>query len=177
MRTSLIWLATTVVLGVGAFALNVAPESASLKPCVSFNGAHSSIGTPRIEIIRDAAAWKALWVEHRGDRVDTSVYGPEAPVIDFTRYDVIAVFSGEAWNCNGHFVVDVADLAETRRVRFDSHTFQTAGPGGGGVKSRPYGIWVLPRTARPIVLEENVQGLIGHPPVWKERARFEPRTP
>jgi hypothetical protein len=30
------------------------------------------------------------------------------------------------------------------------------------------------RTRKPVVLEENVQGLLGKPPVWKERARLAP---
>jgi len=35
-----------------------------------------------------------------------------------------------------------------------------------------YGMFVLPRTDKPIVLFENVQGLIGEPPIWKEKHRF-----
>jgi hypothetical protein len=31
---------------------------------------------------------------------------------------------------------------------------------------------VLPRSEKPIVLEENVQGLIGGEPIWKVRARL-----
>ncbi len=43
----------------------------------------------------------------------------------------------------------------------------------GADRATPYGMFVFPKTDKPIVLEENVQGTIGAPPVWKERARFE----
>jgi len=46
------------------------------------------------------------------------------------------------------------------------------------VKEKGYfliGFFVIPRTDRSIVLEEDVQNLLGKPPVWKERARFEPK--
>jgi hypothetical protein len=36
-----------------------------------------------------------------------------------------------------------------------------------------YGIWILPRTLNPIVLIENVQGLLGAPPIWEEKHRVE----
>jgi hypothetical protein len=66
----------------------------------------------------------------------------------------------------------VTDEAAQRVVRFDHKSYQTAGPGGGGERVTPFGFFVMPRTAAPIVLEENVQSLIGKPPEWKERARL-----
>lgn len=36
-----------------------------------------------------------------------------------------------------------------------------------------YGLWVLPRNVKPIVLIENVQNMLGEPPIWKEQHRFE----
>ncbi len=35
-----------------------------------------------------------------------------------------------------------------------------------------YGFFVLPRSPKPVVLEENVQSLLGEPPVWREQARL-----
>jgi hypothetical protein len=59
-------------------------------------------------------------------------------------------------------------------VRFEGiyyHAASTAGSGGGGDRVTPYAFIVLRKPAKPIVLEENVQNLIDHPPVWKEVAR------
>jgi hypothetical protein len=47
---------------------------------------------------------------------------------------------------------------------------KTAGPDGGGEQVTVYGFFVLPRSSKTVVLEENVQNYIGGKPVWKERA-------
>ena len=60
--------------------------------------------------------------------------------------------------------------------RFDDRSFQTAGPApeGGRVRARPYGIFVLPRSDKALVLEENIQHLKNEPPKGREVARFKP---
>lgn len=51
-------------------------------------GADSGIAVPRRSVVRDAAAWRALWAAHAG---------PEgtAPPVDFTAQTVAAVFAGQ----------------------------------------------------------------------------------
>jgi hypothetical protein len=145
-----------------------------LKPIVSFIGADSAIADRRLVRIGDADAWRALWTEHRGERASRNAFDdPVAPEIDFDHNIVIANFRGDGWNCHGDFIVSLKERADDVLLRFDSRTFQTAGPDGGGIRVRPYGIWIIPRFDKPIVVEENVQGLIGRPPKWKEQARFE----
>jgi hypothetical protein len=46
------------------------------------------------------------------------------------------------------------------------------GPNGGGVQATVYGFFVLPRSSKTVVLEENVQNYLGQPPEWKERANL-----
>ena len=55
------------------------------------------------------------------------------------------------------------DEPKLLRVRFDHKSYQTSGPDGGGERVQPFGMFVIPRTDKPIVLEENTQGLIGKP--------------
>jgi hypothetical protein len=152
----------------------MAAADGALMPCVSFKGPHSAIRKRRCVRITDRESWEALWKEHRGEALETNKLGrPVIPVIDFDRCMVIAIFRGESWNCNGEYVVSVEDRGRDVLLRFDSHSFQTCGPDGGGVRVEPYGIFVLPRTAKPIVIEENVQGMIGRPPNWKVQWAFE----
>ena len=61
---------------------------------------------------------------------------------------------------------------DARTIRFDDKSYQTEGPNGGGKRVSPFGFFVLPRTELPIVLQQNVQSLIGEPPQWQERARL-----
>jgi len=54
-------------------------------------GVHSGIRSGRQLVVRDSAAWAALWAEHIAGRVSA----PPLPVIDFAREMVIAFFLGE----------------------------------------------------------------------------------
>lgn len=51
-------------------------------------GDGSGIVEPRRTIVRDAAAWRALWAAHAGP-------GSEAPVVDFGSHMVAAAFAGQ----------------------------------------------------------------------------------
>ena len=41
-----------------------------------------------------------------------------------------------------------------------------------GVEVTPYGLFLVGASDKPIVFEDNVQDLIGKPPVWKESFRL-----
>ena len=144
------------------------------RPYVSFGGHYSLITERQFVRITTAEQWQKLWDRHRGEDIPRNALGWSAiPQVDFDTCLVVAFFRGNAWNTNGEFVVEMADRHDAVRIRFDSSTFQTAGPDGGGVRVTPFGMWVIPRTGKAIVIEENVQGLIGREPKWKEQHRFE----
>jgi hypothetical protein len=148
-------------------------EPSAFDPLVSLHGARSSVAKLRYERITTKKDWDKLWSEHTaGSGAKNHVVHSSTPTIDFKRCMVVAVFSGPAWNCDGHYVKSTSDEGSFLRMRFDSYTYQTAGPDGGGQRVRPFGIWVLPRSVKAIILEENTQGLIGKPPIWKERKRW-----
>ena len=115
---------------------------------------------------------------------DTHYNIHQVPTIDFDRCMVIAVFRGAGWNSSGISAVSISD---TDRVvfRFDDRSYQTSSDfttdgklnvdtddDRGGNKVTPFGIFVVPRSEKELVLENNVQNLKGRPPVWKEVARF-----
>ncbi len=148
----------------------------SFKPLVSLLGHDSAIKDRRLVRITDKQSWEKLWTEHRGDDIEKAAGGswPLFPLIDWDNCFVIAQFAGKTWNCNGEFVEAIDEHEDHITLFFDSATFQTAGPDGGGIRVTPFGIWVLPRIqGKPWVIQENVQGLIGEPPIWKEQARFD----
>ena len=66
------------------------------------------------------------------------------------------------------------------RVCYDEMTYQTSsglndddGGRGGAVDVTPFGFFVLLRSNKPIVIEDNVQGLKDNPARWKDRAKLE----
>ncbi len=153
-------------------------EEKTIPVLVSWIGADSRIEKPRYARITTAEEWAKVWHEHKGTAPTPGGHGDLAvPRIDFSACVVIAVFQGKAYNSNGVEVVSAAEDAGRMLVRFDDLSYQTMGPDGGGVEVSAYGLFVLPRTAKPVVLEEDVQGLIGQPPKWKERARFDAIRP
>lgn len=174
-------LATVLVLLVGAAALADWPPRqlvrSGMEPYVTFRSGESKIKTRSYRKVTAFEDWADLWIEHTGAQRHDGKYNwfyneAGVPFVDFERCMVIAVFQGEGWNSAGVRVVTVAEEEERILLRFDDQSFQTSGPDGGGVRVTPFGIFVLPKSEKPVVLEENVQGLIGKPPIWKERARL-----
>ncbi len=147
----------------------------SLDPYVTLSGAKSEITERAYHRITDRAAWVKLWLRHVGVAPEKhSEYYNRAgvPDVDFECCFVIAVFQGKSTNSAGVIAVESVDADGIVRFRFDDRSYQTM---NGADACAPFGFFVVPRmlVARTLILEENVQGTIGKPPVWKERARYD----
>ena len=104
-------------------------------------------------------------------KVPTRYFNPAGvPDVNFENCMVIAIFKGPACNSAGLRAVSVHEDSEALLFRFDDMSYQT---GNWSDKVTVYAFFVLPRSTRPVVLEEDVQGIINKPPTWQERARFE----
>jgi hypothetical protein len=165
------------------------PPGRVVKACVAITGPDSHVATPQYHRIASNESWTRIWQEHMGQswqqrkeriqqrRADADdLREPLAlPTIDFDNYMVIGIFQGEGRNCTGLTAVSISE--DDRRIvfRYTKESYQTFGPagsGGGGDKVTAYGLFVLPRSAKPVVVEENAQNILGEPPVWKERITF-----
>jgi len=140
-----------------------APE-ANITPSWSLKGADSGIERVSYLRIRSDSQWELVWKRHHSNKKGT----PARPKLDFQRVEVVAIFLGSGFNSKG-VSAEVQELPESLRVRFDSDSYQTMGQ---GVRCTPFGMFAVPRTDLPLLLEENVQGLIGKPPIWRFRARI-----
>jgi hypothetical protein len=99
------------------------------------------------------------------------------PEIDFTLYMVICAFCGPAERTNGGLVQEVLRRGDALVIRYDWVTFQTASGFDGRAPApapsgTPYGIWVVERFDGQVILEEDKQGLLNQPPLWREVHRF-----
>jgi hypothetical protein len=164
------------------FARVEAPTSRpanELKPLVEFSGAHSRVDKTTYERITSLKEFRKAYLRHLGkdpERFD-EYYNPDnVPTIDFDRCMVIAIFQGSSWNSAGVRVMSITEDSDRLLVRFDNRAYQTSGDfntgDGGGRKVTAYGMFVLPRTDKAIVLEEDVNPYLRPPPAWKEVARF-----
>ena len=148
-------------------------------PLVGIWGAQSAIHARSYLLIASAKSWTELYLRHLGKDAakHSDYYNAEGvPEIDFEQCMVVAVLQGDGMNSSGVRVESVTEEAERVLVRFDDRSYQTEGPGGGGQRVAAYGFFVLPRSKKPLVLEEDVQSMLGKPPEWKERARLEAPT-
>ena len=149
---------------------------AVVSPCVALTGAHSHVSERGYHRVTAVADWITLWQKHKGqkdgEQYDLYFDPLELPVIDFNQYMVIVIFQGKGSNSAGLNAVSVVEEQERIVLRFDDKTYQTAGPGGGGKEVTVYGFFIIPRSSKPVTLEEQVQGLKGKPDEWKERITF-----
>jgi len=117
-----------------------------------------------------------VWQEHKGqkptDQYDLFYDPLTLPIVDFDHYMVIAIFQGTGWNNAGVTVVEIVEEDNSIILRFANKYYQTGGTDGGGQRTTAYGLFVLPRSKKPIILEENVQHNKGNPPIWKECIKF-----
>jgi len=154
------------------------PAVKPIKPCVVITGADSRVETPRYLRITSADDWARVWQEHKEKKPTRKYdlyYDPlTLPVIDFDAYMVIAIFQGSSWNRTGLRADSISEEADRIVFRFDEKSYQTGGPPGEAKANKVsvYGFFILSRSTKPVVLEEDVQQYLNQPPVWKERIIF-----
>ena len=56
-----------LLLAVAAPAVAQEKQESALKPAMTFSGTHSAIRKEHSAVITDAAKWKELWKQHRGE--------------------------------------------------------------------------------------------------------------
>ena len=166
---------TSLAVTLGADAEADKP-AAVVSPCVALTGADSQVSGRGYDRITSLNDWARLWQKHKGqkDGEQYDLYHDPLglPLVDFDRYMVIVIFQGSAWNSAGVEAVSVLEEQERIVFRFDDKSYQTLGPDGGGRQVTAYGFFVIPRSPKPVILEENVQRLKGKPAEWKQRITF-----
>jgi hypothetical protein len=151
-----------------------APEERA--PAVQIIGHDSHITKASFELIRDEASLAALWARHTG--LEAGAAPPtrhSVPVVDFSRFMIIGAFNGTATNTDGLVASSVTTGDDAVRVRFETSSFQTASFGpepDRGVTTTCYGIWIIDRSDKPLVIEEGVRQLKNEPIRWVEVSRF-----
>lgn len=149
---------------------------APTRPYVQWVGHDSKMAHESVLLIRDEPSWLALWESHTGKPHGEGAIGRHAaPKIDFTQCAVVAFFRGPSTNEDGEILDSIQSEKDRVILRFESSGFQTFGldGSGGAVKTTPYGIWVIPATDKPIVIEEGKRELKNEPLTWKEVKRFD----
>ena len=163
----------TLAIATLCVATGLAAAEDTARPLMTLTGADSHVKERSYHRVASESEWIKTWQRHKGAKESKDYdlfYDPLGlPQIDFEKCMVIAVFQGSSWNSAGLKAVAVVEEKDRIVLRFENKGYQTK---GGGEQAMVYGFFVLPRSSKTVVLEENVQHYVEHPPVWKERIRL-----
>ena len=158
-----------------------APAGKKMAPHVVITGADSKVRKSGYHRILDRQEWTKVWLRNLGQEQRYSGRSGEessysylhdpagVPVVNFEDCMVIAVFEGAGFNCSGLSADALIERDDAVVLRYQPKGYQT---GPEGVPVSVYGFFVVPRSARAVVLEEGVVERIGQKPKWQERKRF-----
>lgn len=107
----------------------------------------SGIATAQNTVVRDTAAWAALWAQHKKATGGTT---PAAPAVDFAKDMVLAVFLGNSpGGCDGVNITSASQGAAKLTVEYQATTapVSTVCP---AVISTPAHIVTVPKSATPV---------------------------
>jgi hypothetical protein len=177
-----------VIFGTMAIAVRSVGFSADVprkvKPVVVWTGTASQQTKDSFDRCCSQKDWQVTWKAHSGRKGDAE--DPTCPQVDFDSYMVIAIFR----KTSRIRISDIVEEKECVRLRYqpwgnqvifvpdhDTRAVKIVELGRGEIDpDKPYllslAFVVLPRDHKAVILEEDVQGIIGKPPLWKERARF-----
>ena len=144
----------------------------AVKPLLALDGRESKNTKAGYHRIESSEAWKALWLRHntgteKPDKIPVTM--PQAEV-DFSRCMVVAVFQGKGELCDGYKVHSVLESDEQITVRIQGRYFATARD--EVQKTAAWGIFVLPRSAKPLRIELDTRSDKIDPPKWTKVAEF-----
>ena len=168
----------TLTKAVGLFLTLIAQQASekNFKPLGEITGTDSTIEQPMSAMIADQKSMTQLWRRHKeifGDEIQqgrTQVEELQVPQVDFKKNLVVAYFAGQTSGVMGFEIVDVDVKGKTNIIRIAPKDFSGA---GAAVVANAFGMWVFPKTTKPIELE-LVVGYDNRQPVFKKVARFDP---
>jgi len=132
-------------------------------------GDSSAVLDPARHVVRDNAAWQALWSSHAGA-------GSEPPHVDFATEMVVAAFAGER-PTPGHAIEIVDARRGTSSLAITVNEFQ---PPPGMIAAQmivtPFHIATLPRYEGEVRFTDGNGGRFRQPPVDDDTVRQPPTT-
>ena len=144
----------------------------AVKPLLALDGRESKNTKAGYHRIESPEAWKALWLRHntgteKPDKIPVTM--PQAEV-DFSRCMIVAVFQGKEELCDGYKVHSVLETNDNITVRIQARSFavgDTTVP-----KTAAWGIFVLPRSTKQLLVELDTKSDKSDPPKWTKVAEF-----
>jgi hypothetical protein len=152
-------------------------DPTDVKPLLVLYGRNSKIKKPKLLRITADEQWRALWMEHKtgSPKPQDVARELEYAELNFESVTAIAVFEGEGVCTVGVTPNSIKEVNGRIVVRLEANFFQTNIAHGISdcLIAQPWGIIVLPRSNKEIILERaDYLRSIAEPPEWKESTRF-----
>jgi hypothetical protein len=174
MRSVTTFLAIVVLCMASAGIAVSADDGAqrSTLPYVTLTGKDSHITRPSYHHVTSESEWNKVWRRHRGEKESLHydlVFDPDLPEVNFDKCVVIAVFRGVGQRNAGLKTIGLTEEKDKIVLKLLDMWYQTAGrsyhrtPGNSSsgqedVGKDPdvtvYGFFVIPKSNKPIMLEE-----------------------
>jgi hypothetical protein len=176
-------IAVVALLGSVASPCALSAQEAGAKrltACVTISGTNSHVMDATCRLITSTSQWAKLWEAHVGAKAaaqyDTYHDPLTLPVVDFDHYVVVAIFRGRVTNNAGLAVASIEEEQDHIVFRFRDKRFQSNTPMEDGDKPNElgvYGFFVIPRSKKAIIVQEDVNRELRGTPVWKELAKLQ----
>jgi hypothetical protein len=152
-------------MDVSASQRNDFTKATSISPTVSMYGRHTKLTEDRIQRVTSKKAWVKLWHDHSvGIESDANRFDSYDTVeVDFEKMMVIALFLPNLDNSFGISSDFIVEDNSCIRIRLNDHLTQS---GLESASTSSWGVLVIPRSNKTIVLERNAQSRIGGPAEW-----------
>jgi len=147
---------------------------AAMRPLAEMSGAYSKIATRFYIAVTSEKEWNRIWAKHSGQSDAILSAGGTQLHVDFDRYMVLAVFQGEQPYNLGVVAQSIDEGMDKLTFRFTNKwvSAENGTPQRTAIPYTPFGIFVLPRVLKEVVMEEAIYGSKGQAPTYTVRAKF-----
>ena len=173
---ALLAVATVFLVGIHSSQGEDAAQR-GIRSLVTLTGTNSHVKDRSYYRITSEDEWIKIWQRHKGEMESKDYdlyYNPlGVPKINFSECMVIAAFQGSGWNSAGLMTTDIKEEKDRIVFRFHSKGYQTLSRSGDSRKKvTVYGFFVLSRSDKTVVVEEEYHSLDLKSYWWEERARL-----
>jgi hypothetical protein len=143
----------------------------AIKPLATLYGENSKIAEPKFLRITTEKEWTKVWYEHKYGSPDIPHSDKTQTEFDFDKVMVVAVFGGKVGFNSGYYLDSAFEDRKRITLRIPGLGYQLGpNPDGAAVeracRSQPWGVFVLPRSDKEIVLERDDRGRLDMPAKW-----------
>lgn len=138
------------------------------RPIMEVTGAYSKIATRFYVTVTSEKEWGRIWARHTGQSDAVLSAGGTRLQVDFSRYMVVAVFQGMQPYNLGVVAQSLKEDSERVVFRFTNRWVATDARSDAHVDNpyTPFGMFILPRAQKEVVLEEAVYSAKGEPATY-----------